>query len=86
MKISRDEVIRCMNVVEVETGEPPSAGMASVARVYAEIFKKRFALEETVFDDGLNEVKEAIASSRYRVGSDEVAEKMLGRVISDKVR
>ncbi len=86
MIISHDEIVKCMDIIAVETGASPSVGMTPAARVYAEIFKKRLESVKPKQNKRLADVKEAVASSQYRVGSDEVAEKMLGRVISDKVR
>ncbi|MFA5866544.1 MAG: flagellar biosynthesis anti-sigma factor FlgM [Actinomycetota bacterium] len=86
MIISHDEIVKCMDIIAVETGASPSVGMTPAARVYAEIFKKRLETVEAKQNERLKDVKEAVASSQYRVASDEVAEKMLGRVISDKVR
>ncbi len=86
MIISHDEIVKCMDIIAVETGASPSVGMSPAARVYVEIFKKRLETVEAKQNVRLKDVKEAVASSQYRVDSDDVAEKMLGRVISDKVR
>lgn len=86
MIISHDEIVKCMDIIAVEAGASPSVGMTPAARVYAEVFKKHVEAAEPKKNERLKDVKKAVASSRYKIGSDKVAEKMLGRVISDKVR
>jgi anti-sigma28 factor (negative regulator of flagellin synthesis) len=86
MIISHDEIIKCMDIISVETSASPSAGMTPAARVYMEIFKERFKSVEPREHERVTRVKREIASNHYQIDSGDIAEKMLGRVISDKVR
>lgn len=86
MIISDDEIQKCLKIVVSETGVRRGEVLNASARVYVADVRSRFDAVSYAPNARLEEVKQAINNSHYRIDSDEVAEKMLGRVISDKVR
>jgi hypothetical protein len=88
MIISEAEIKRCIDaIVAAGPAEVPTyAYLTTAERAEADFYRNRIAKSKPRGNSRIGSVKRAIALSDYRIPSDEVANKLLGRVISDKLR
>jgi len=88
MIISKQEIDKCVRIISTgargKSNKPVDLLPSERARLNA--YRRRLEQLPEKPNEHLEEVKTAVEKRRYDVGSDEVAQKLLGRVISDKVR
>ncbi len=88
MIISEAEIRRCIDTID-SSGPVPCSGyfIASPSeRAGLDTYRRRLENIPARPNARLGEVKRAVAANDYLVGGAAVAEKLLGRVISDKLR
>ncbi len=87
MIISDAEIKKCIWIVASDGGNNPGDScLPSDLHKYTGSYQSRFEAMPASPNARLKDVKKAVALKRYDIGSDAVAEKLLGRIISDKVR
>ncbi len=88
MIISEAEIRRCIDTIDSSGAVPCSGFIVASPSERARLDTYRLRLEAIPARPNarLGDVKRAVAANDYRVGGAAVAEKLLGRVISDKVR
>jgi hypothetical protein len=88
MIISEAEIRRCIDTID-SSGAAVCSGFNSASpseRSRLAVYRQRLENIPARPNDRLGDVKRAVAERHYLIGSAAVAEKLLGRVISDKVR
>ena len=88
MIISEAEIRRCIDSID-SSGAVPRAGLIGVSpsdRVRLDAYRHRLESLPARPNARLGDVKRAVEANAYNVGAVAVAEKLLGRVISDKLR
>lgn len=86
MIISDEEIRKCMDIIAAQVGVSRDASLTPAERARALVYARRFEGVSHAPNARLNDVKREVADKDYSVDSDDIAEKLLGRVISDKVR
>lgn len=88
MQLSDREIQNTLELLKKQK----SAGEAEASSVSAEELKEIHGVVEQIGDmpevrkDKVEKIKRAIESSSYNVTSDDVAKKLIGRILSDKIR
>lgn len=88
MIISEAEIRRCIDTID-SSGSVPCSGLIVTPpseRAHLDAYRRRLENLPARPNARLGDVKKAMAASHYNIGSAAVAEKLLGRVISDKLR
>ncbi len=88
MIISKQEIDKCVNIISAgkrDTSNKPINLLPS-ERARLKAYRRRLEELPEKPNERLEDVKTAVEKHSYDVRSDEVAQKLLGRVISDKVR
>jgi hypothetical protein len=86
MIISDEEIRKCIDIIAAQVGLPKDVALTPAEKARALVYARRFENVSHAPNPRLNDVKRDVAEKDYSIDSDEVAEKLLGRVISDKVR
>ena len=88
MIISKQEIDKCVRIISTGTRgkSKKHVNLLPSERARLNAYRRRLEQMPEKPNKHLEEVKTAVEKRRYDVGSDEVAQKLLGRVISDKVR